>query len=260
MRQMTTHDEKITPFPTFNGYYRSRIYTSEVNVNPLIAASDQLLNLITILKSVESPKDPDKFLQDLQHEIRSFEHQAKLANYPTKIITSARYLLCLTLDEAITSMGWQEKERGLEKNLFSLLYNGTYQENRLAQIVEFALTNIKENLHLLELLYLLFNLGMTGRSQNQIYTKSELIALTSRLYQIIGQATHLNCKQILIQEKKEKQASCRSIPNSINRKMLFGGALALAIVLTGVIYLTFYLKLNNAENLIKTTIATTNPI
>ena len=81
--------EKTTPLPT-HGYYRSRAYTSNTNINPLLAACDQLFSLVANLKDVELPDDSEKLLQDLAHEIRAFEHTAQLANYDQNMIVSAR--------------------------------------------------------------------------------------------------------------------------------------------------------------------------
>ncbi len=45
--------EKMTPFPAAHGFYRSRIYTADISLNPLVAACDQLFGLATTLKTTE---------------------------------------------------------------------------------------------------------------------------------------------------------------------------------------------------------------
>src|SRR4030067_3479848 len=98
--------EKTPPSPAISGCYRSRLYTSNININPLIAACDQILSLATTLKTTELPDNNTLFLQDLAHEIRSFEHHAQIANHQSNIIIAARYTLCCLLDEIITSTEW----------------------------------------------------------------------------------------------------------------------------------------------------------
>src|SRR4030067_1821368 len=115
--------EKTPPSPAISGCYRSRIYTSNININPLIAACDQILSLAIALKTTEFPDNNTQFLQDLAHEIRSFEHHAQIANYQSNTIISARYALCSLLDEIIISTEWGQTNNWGEKNLLTLFHN-----------------------------------------------------------------------------------------------------------------------------------------
>ena len=65
-------NETASP-PNTNGFYRSRIYTSNTSINPLVVACDPILTLIAILKTVEYPPDRNKFLEDLAHEFPGVE-------------------------------------------------------------------------------------------------------------------------------------------------------------------------------------------
>lgn len=252
--------EKTTPFPASHGYYRSRIYNSNININSLIGACDQLLNLVTILKTAEFPDDSDRFLQDLAHEIRSFEHQAQIASYPSNIIVAARYALCSLLDEVIALTPWGQKNNWSENNLLFLFHNESYGGNRFFSIIDRALENISANLHLIELLYLCLNLGFTGKYREKENGVNELLAITNKLYQIIGQYSHRNNKSLLIHETKQKtQQSQIYTTNSLltsmaTPKKLFGITLALAIITSGLIYLGISLKLSQVSNPVYTTI------
>jgi len=250
--------EKTTPFPATNGCYRSRIYTSNININPLVAACDQILSLAIALKTTEFPDNNTQFLQDLSHEIRSFEHHAQIANYQSNIIIAARYALCCLLDEIITQTEWSQTNNWRDKNLLTLFHNENDGSTRFFSIIDRSLENISTNLHLIELLYLCLNLGFVGKYQNTEHGQSELVAITNKLYQIIGHHNHLNRKNLLahdsIPEPQQNQQTPTITANIINPKKLFGIAIALSIVISGLIYFGIHLKLNSISKEIHTTI------
>lgn len=255
--------EKTTPLPATASYYRSRLYTSNININPLIAACDQLLCLTETLKSTDYPNDSEKFLHDLAHEIRSFEHRAQIANYQHDIIIAARYALCCLLDEVIKATAWGQKNNWAEKNLLFLFHNENYGGERFFAIIDRTLGNIAANLHLIELLYLCLNLGFAGKHQHTEHGQNELIALTNKLYQIIGHYSHLNRKSILVCEETKPE----TIPNhehetvaplitapKITTKKLLSIVSATAIAIGGLIYLGVSIKLKSNMQPIYTTI------
>lgn len=250
---------KTPPYPpSVYGCYRSRIYTSNININPLIAACDQLLSLIVSSKTVELPDDNTKLLQDLAHEIRAFEHRAQIANYEQNTITAARYALCSLLDEVITATPWGQQNNWQENNLLSLFHNENYGGERFFSIIDRVLENPSINMHLIELLYLFLNFGFKGKYNEIANGQNELLAITNRLYQTIGQQSHLSPKNILIGNTKNTKLQNDIQPpkpqTSINSKKLFGLAIAVAIITSGLIYLGISLKLNSISKQIYTKI------
>lgn len=249
--QTTLHNpswfgEKTTPLPATSGYYRSRIYSSNVNINPLIAACDQLLSLVPILKTARLPEDHIKLLEDLAHEIRSFEHRAQIANYPPHIIVAARYAICALLDETISQTPLGQQNNWAAKNLLAIFFQEDHNGERFFAIIDQALGDIASNLHLIELLYLCLTLGFVGSKQNP----HELLAITNKLYQISGQYGHRNCKNIMVQSDNlrtttsENTAPATSII-AINTTKLFGAAIIFAILTSGLIYLGINIGLSH---------------
>ncbi len=260
--------DRTTPFPAAQGFYRSRIYTSNININPLVAACDQLFGLVAALKTTEYPDNIDKFLQDLAHEIRSFEHRSQVANYPSNIIVAARYAICCLLDETISQTPWGQTNNWQEKNLLSLFHNENYGGARFFSIVDRTLENISNNLHLIELLYLCLNFGFTGKYKEVENGQNELVAITNRLYQIIGQHGFQNHKNIIIHdeqsepEQKSEQnqvipiATAGGLPvTAVDTKKLFLLVVSFAIAISSLIYLGVNFKLNQLSKPIYTAIA-----
>ena len=226
---------------TPRGFYRSRLYTIDISINPLIAACDPILTVLSILKNCEYPLDRDKFLSDLAHEIRAFTQRAQIANYPEHIISDACYVLCCLLDETIASTSaWGKNNGWLQNNLLTIFYQEGYGGEHFFAIVDRALADAAANLHLIELLYLGLSYGFVGKYQQLPHGKNDLIAITHNIYQTICQYHHPRslfiCKQLPTEQKT-------SAPQ-LTTKKIFGIALIFALGISSAIYFTTHLKLN----------------
>ena len=78
-------------------YYRSKVYTANLGINPLIAAASTLFTLVAKLRESEAYTDINGLYQQLTHEIRAFENNAQAQKYRSDIILVARYVLCALL-------------------------------------------------------------------------------------------------------------------------------------------------------------------
>lgn len=235
--------------PTSNGFYRSRIYNSNISINPLIVACDPILTLIATLKTIEYPTDRNSFLENLAHEIRAFEHRALHTNYPKNIITAARYALCCLLDETVAlTSEWGKNNGWLHDNLLAMFHNENYGGEHFFTIIDNALKNIPQNLHLIELLYLCLSFGFAGKHRNTQSGESELASVTNNLYQAICQHHRTNVNGLFIYDP-ETQNHPQSQPNyhtpQITAPKLFGIATALALIISSMIYFGIHLKLHN---------------
>ncbi|EKE00746.1 MAG: IcmH [uncultured bacterium] len=240
---------EMVPSPVPSGFYRSRIYTSNVSINPLIVACDPILTLSAALKTIEYPSDRNKFLEDLAHEIRAFEHRAKIANYPDNVIADARYALCCLLDETIALTSEWGKDNGwLQGNLLNVFYNESYGGEHFFAIVDRALEDMPANLHLIELLYLCLSFGFAGKYYNTEYGDRELAFVTNKLYQIINQYRHINRRDLFLCKSKpwlqqHKNHDPSFTPQAKGTK-LFGVSIVVALGISALIYFGVYLKLH----------------
>jgi type IV/VI secretion system ImpK/VasF family protein len=234
------------------GFYRSRIYTSDININPLIAACDPLFGVVLTLGKIENPENSDRFLQDLAHEIRSFEQRAILAGYPKSTITAASYAICSLLDEAILNTHWGQTNTWSDKNLLSCFHNENTDDSYFFSIIDNCLENIENHIHLLELLYLCLNFGFKGKYKEIVNGQNELISISNRLYSSIGEYNLDTPKSISIHDEKPFLPASQSIQEEtsstiidqtkINQRLF--GALSFAIIISSLIYVGFNLKLD----------------
>lgn len=232
-----------------DGFYRSRIYTSKVSINPLAAASDPILTLVATLQNSIYPEDREKFLANLSHEVCAFEHHAKMANYPIDTITNARYLLCCLMDETIAlTSPWGKDNGWLHNNLLSIFHQENYGGENFFAIINQTLENPTINLHLIELAYICLNLGFTGKYRNTDDGAAIITNLTSNLYQIINQhrsalADHnLFVTETTPAEPPEQPASISKYLSKT--KQLIAIAIIASVLIVGASYLVINTKLN----------------
>lgn len=237
---------KTTPPPTANSCYRSRIYSSPININPLIAACDQLFSLVITLKELELPDDSSIFLQDLAHEIRSFEHHARIANYKEDVILKARYTLCYLIDKTIISTNWGKKNSWEQKNLLSLFFNETCNDEKFFSIANQSLKDTFSNLHLIELLYLCINIGLIDQYKEQEDKQKKLEDICNKLYRVISQHNYIEDKKLLISKSKDTiKKNKNDIKEKANYKKILKVGMLFALLASGFTYLLVNVKLIN---------------
>lgn len=240
-----------TPLITL-GLYRSRLYTANISINPLIAACDPILILNATLKTNEYPPDRNKFLEDLSHEIRAFAQRAQIENYQENIITDARYALCCLLDETIAlTADWGKNNGWLQNNLLTIFYNENYGGEYFFTIIDRVLENVPANLDLIELLYLCLSFGFAGKHRQTQHGKNELAIITNKLYQIICRYRHANSRGLFIDTQKtttQPQQNYNQISTpEITTKKIFASIIIAALVISSLIYFTIHLKLRNSS-------------
>lgn len=246
------NEEAILPLLP-SGFYRSRIYTASTGINPLIVAGDPILTLVAHLKNTEYPPSRDKFLANLTHEIKAFEHHAQIANYPENTIIQARYALCCLLDETIAlTSEWGKNNGWLHNNLLSIFHNENYGGEYFFTIINNSLENTSTNLHLIELLYLCLSFGFAGKHRYTEYGKSELASITNNLYQTISQYRRMTHRSLLVHDPRTPSQSTQedyqtTYAPPINTTKLFGFAVILGLIISGVIYLGIHLKLHHVN-------------
>ena len=231
-----------------NGFYRSRIYTSKININPLVAASDPILTLITTLQNAHYPEDRVKFLEHLTHEVHAFEHHAKMANYKEDTITAARYLLCCLLDETIAlTSEWGKNNGWLHNNLLSVFQDECYGGEDFFKIIDESLKNTTINLHLIELAYICLNLGFAGKYRNTHDGANKITQIIDDLYTIISQhRSALGDKNLFVCQQEvpvEQTINTTKYLSKLNKLIII--AVASSLLVAGVIYLIIDMKLNN---------------
>ena len=159
------------------------MFNTKMGINPLIASASALLSLAGYFPEKNKSSTPNLSLlfEDLQHEIKVYENNAKMEQYHSDTIIAGRYLICAFLDEVIQCEfpDWQN---------YSLLKLFHHEENngeRFFFMMEKLSQDPEYHIDLLELIFLCLNLGYRGKYQLEADGKEKLTLLTERLFDII---------------------------------------------------------------------------
>jgi type VI secretion system protein ImpK len=181
------------------GYYRSKLLTSQIGINPLLTAAAALLTFIAKLYEQALAQDIPEVYATLIHETKAFEAAAQQQGYRAEHVLVARYLLCATLDEALMAMGnsalWQKHK------LLQHFHGELCGDERFFLILDRLSVEPAMHIDLLELIYLCLSLGFTGKYRQRENGKAELDVLMGRLYERIRAQRGAIKKALGIQEK-----------------------------------------------------------
>lgn len=162
---------------------QSHAFSTNIGINPLIAAAMPVLALATELQQPISV-DPATLSKSLRHEIKAFENAAFKNGYRTQMILAARYLLCALLDEVITQ--YHPDYLWHEEALLLFFQQETWGGERFFIILERSCEDPKTYIDLLELGYICLSLGFKGK-YNQPRELRELGIFIDQLFQLIEQ-------------------------------------------------------------------------
>ncbi len=156
-----------------------------IGLNPLIAAANPLLNATTVLRTTLHHHDLIGLRDYLVQSIKTFENQARAAGVSSEKIIASRYALCTFIDESISSTPWGSEEWG-KYSLLILFHNEAVGGEKFFQLLAKLAENPKNNLDILEFMYVCLTLGFEGRYRVMDNGKHQLEILRERLAQIIG--------------------------------------------------------------------------
>ena len=152
-------------------------------VNSLVAASDPLFN--TLNTFTENPYNLTfkQLHNNLIDEIEQFQETANKHCYAQEAIVLGCYALCATVDERLTKVSTE-----IHTQPISLIDTFQFDINNMeefATLLAHLCEHAKENLALLELLYICLSLGFRDYLLKNGLASQHLDALTNRIYEHI---------------------------------------------------------------------------
>ena len=157
-------------------------------INPLENAASPLLSIfVTIKKSVSHPA-PDRLKQQISMEVETFRERAKkLVDDPQKL-TMASYVLCTTLDEAALNTPWGQSSDWAQNSLLSSFHGEVRGGERFFEVLKKLGANPRQNLDMLELMYVCLSLGYEGAYKHAKNGQATLVKVRKWLYEILSNA------------------------------------------------------------------------
>ncbi|MGZ8143359.1 MAG: type IVB secretion system protein IcmH/DotU [Methylosarcina sp.] len=154
-------------------------------LNPLERAASVLLAFITRLNTSHYQADPRDLKNKLVKEIEQFQLAAQSEQIDTQTISSARYVLCTVLDEAVINTPWGGQSGWAQQSLLSLFHKEVSGGERFFDLLKSLAQNPGKNRSLLELMYICLSLGFEGRYRLIDGGKNKLAGIREWLYQIL---------------------------------------------------------------------------
>lgn len=145
---------------------------TQTNLQPagignLLSIAMPVIILMLKLKNTSMPTDVEQVYQASINEIHTFEKSLQQIGYAPKITLAACYCLCTAFDEMILNTSWGEQSPWINNTLLSSIHKETWGGERFYIILNNMAEDPINNLDILELIYVLLNLGFEGKYFHQ---------------------------------------------------------------------------------------------
>lgn len=158
-----------------------------ISLNSLVAAASELLSEVVRLKHSESLEDLADLNRHLTSLVTLFEARAMGDGVDNGQVSTARYVLCTVLDEAVVTTKWGNESEWSKISLLSSFHNETSGGEKVFRLLDQLSKNPVRNLPMLELIYLCLSLGFEGKYRVMARGVLELEGIRDALYRQIRQ-------------------------------------------------------------------------
>lgn len=155
-------------------------------INPLEKAASRLLPLLLTIRHSTSHPNPDQLRNRLIQELNDFKQAAHSILNDQKKVTQASYVMCTVLDEAAMNTPWGHQANWSQHNLLSTFHNEVIGGERFFALLKGLGRNPRENIDLLELMYVCLSLGYEGTYRIAQNGQNTLAKVRVWLYETIS--------------------------------------------------------------------------
>ncbi len=157
-----------------------------LGLNPLVNCASHLLAEIVRLRACGAEDADERKTRArrrlLEDGLREFERAALGCGLDGAVVRAAGCLLCAALDESSDASPSGVHEDRPEPGYLSFFHGEASGDGTFFRIVEHGLRQPSEDLHLLELAYLLLVIGFEGRCRQRPGGTAELRRLREKIY------------------------------------------------------------------------------
>lgn len=155
-------------------------------INRLEKAASRLLPLLLTIRHSSSHPNPDQLRNRLIQELNEFKQSAhKILGEPKKV-TQASYIMCTALDEAAMNTPWGHQANWSQHNLLATFHNEVIGGERFFALLKGLGKNPRDNIDLLELMYVCLSLGFEGSYRIAKDGQNTLAKVRSWLHEVIS--------------------------------------------------------------------------
>lgn len=154
-------------------------------INPLEKAASRLLPLLLTIRNSTAHPNPEQLRNKLIEELSEFKNQAHSILNDSKKVTQASYVMCTVLDDAAMNTPWGHQANWAQHNLLATFHNEVIGGERFFALLKGLGKNPKDNIDLLELMYVCLSLGYEGSYRIAQNGQNTLAKVRTWLYEII---------------------------------------------------------------------------
>lgn len=240
--QPTINQQQSMPPPT----HQSRSVPDvslHSDTNVIVSAATPLLTLGINARSMTHHPDPKALYQDIAESLKTIDLQLKNQGLPKESIITARYIICAFLDEMVMSTPWGGQSLWATRNLLMTFHKNNQGGTQLFEIIKLLTQSPAMNIDLIELCYLVLDLGFQGRYRISETGAIEISTIQDNLYKIITTYRPAPVKQL----SKSWHGAVNEQQKSLsgNKRLLITTGLSL---LTAVIVFSVLLILLNQKS------------
>lgn len=153
--------------------------------NPIVAAARTAFVVASQLRATPAGPDVTVFRQQMMDQIKSFDGEMRKARVHQEVAQSARYALCSFIDEMVLLTPWGNASAWKQTSLLQHWHKDGWGGERFFTIVQHALGDPGNNLHLLEFLFLCVCFGFKGNYRVSSQGSVRLAELQDAMYRAI---------------------------------------------------------------------------
>lgn len=174
--------------PLEQGYFRSKIYTSPLTINPFLTAASPIFSLLERFTATQTLPTIQAIKHHIDHEWRAFRSRLAGLKSTPDFLAVAEYFIGATLDEIIGKTYLRMQGKPAEFIAYTPTSENEYgPEKRFFDLVNFMRKYPQQYLDLLELAYYCLICGFEGEYHTRADGRHALDNLIHALYETITQ-------------------------------------------------------------------------
>lgn len=166
------------------------------DINVIVSAATPLLTLGINVRSMSHHPDPKALYQQIADNLKSIDFQLKNQGLAKESIITARYIICAYLDEMVMSTPWGGQSLWATRNLLMTFHKNNQGGAQFFEIIKLLTQSPALNIDLIELCYLILELGFQGRYRISDTGSIEIDSIKDNLFQIISTHRPAPIKQL----------------------------------------------------------------
>jgi type VI secretion system protein ImpK len=155
------------------------------SINPLVSSASPLLVLATQLRSTATHSDVEGLRSYAVQLMKKFEAAVQSAGYAQEVVLTARYVLCVFVDEVVLGTPWGSESPWSADSLLSTFHNEVGGGEKFFILLERLAQNPATNVDLLELFYICLASGFRGKYGVEQTGLTRLNEIQGNLYRTI---------------------------------------------------------------------------